>query len=154
MGNLANLLTNPSSAIETQKALVEAVLLDEAANTVGTVTSVALTMPGEFAVAGSPVTDAGTLAVTKATQAANKAFCGPATGSAAAPTFRSLVAADLPAATTAAFGAVKPDNATLDVSGTGGTLEMTPIADVAGTYTAITSITIDGFGRVTAITGT
>lgn len=63
----------------------------------GTVTSVALTMPSEFSVAGSPITSAGTLAVTKANENANTAFAGPASGSAAAPSFRALVEADIPA---------------------------------------------------------
>lgn len=66
MGNLATLLSNPASAIEVQAALVEAVLLDEAAaNPVGP-------------------------------EAANLVLAGPASGSAATPTFRALVAADLP----------------------------------------------------------
>ncbi len=63
----------------------------------GTVTSVALTAPAEFAVAGSPITSSGTLAVTKATQTANTLWAGPTTGSAAQPAFRALVSADLPA---------------------------------------------------------
>jgi hypothetical protein len=63
----------------------------------GSVTSVALTMPAEFSVSGSPVTSAGTMAVSKATQAANLVYAGPSTGSAAAPAFRALVAADVPA---------------------------------------------------------
>jgi hypothetical protein len=96
LGNLAQRLTNPTSQVDTVAALVASVLLDEAAQTEGTVTSVALTMPAEFSVAGSPVTTAGTLAVSKATQTANKVFASPAMGSAAAPTFRALVAADLP----------------------------------------------------------
>lgn len=50
----------------------------------GTVTSVGLTMPTEFSVSGSPVTAAGTLAVTKATQAANQVYAGPATSGGAA----------------------------------------------------------------------
>lgn len=62
----------------------------------GTVTSVALTMPAEFSVGGSPITGSGTLAVTKATQTANRVYAGPTTGAAAAPTFRLLVAADIP----------------------------------------------------------
>src|SRR4051812_28278317 len=62
----------------------------------GTVTSVALTAPSIFSVAGSPVTTAGTLALTLATQSANLVWAGPTTGAAAAPAFRSLVAADLP----------------------------------------------------------
>lgn len=64
---------------------------------VGTVTSVGLSMPGVFSVASSPVTSSGTIAVTLATQTANRVWAGPTTGSAAAPTFRALVAADLPA---------------------------------------------------------
>lgn len=61
----------------------------------GTVTSVALTAPTEFSVAGSPITTSGTLAITKATQSANNIWAGPTTGAAAAPTFRALVAADI-----------------------------------------------------------
>jgi hypothetical protein len=63
----------------------------------GTVTSVALTAPAEFSVAGSPITGAGTLAISKATQNANQVWAGPASGSAAAPAFRALVPADGPA---------------------------------------------------------
>lgn len=63
----------------------------------GTVTSVALTAPGIFNVGGSPVTTTGTLALSLATQIKNKVFAGPTTGADAAPTFRALVAADIPA---------------------------------------------------------
>jgi hypothetical protein len=62
----------------------------------GTVTSVALTVPGFLSVSGSPITAAGTLAIALATQVAGAAFIGPATGSAAAPTFRALVPTDIP----------------------------------------------------------
>lgn len=62
----------------------------------GTVTSVAMTVPSILSVTGSPITVSGTLAVSLATQSANRVLAGPATGSAAAPTFRALVAADLP----------------------------------------------------------
>jgi hypothetical protein len=62
----------------------------------GTVTSVGLSLPGIFSVSGSPVTTSGTLTATLATQSANTVFAGPASGSAAAPAFRSLVAADIP----------------------------------------------------------
>jgi hypothetical protein len=61
----------------------------------GSVTSVGLSMPAEFTVAGSPVTSSGTLAVTKASQSANLVYAGPTTGS-ATPAFRALAAADLP----------------------------------------------------------
>lgn len=63
----------------------------------GTVTSVAMTVPSELAVAGSPITTSGTLAVTKTNQSANKVAAGPTSGGAAPWAFRSLVAADLPA---------------------------------------------------------
>ena len=63
----------------------------------GTVSSVALTVPGIFSVAGSPVTSTGTLAVTLASQTANTVFAAP-NGSAGTPTFRALAVADLPIA--------------------------------------------------------
>ncbi len=62
----------------------------------GTVTSVGLISPAEFTVTGSPVTTAGSLTFAKANQNANLIFAGPSTGAAAAPTFRSIVGADLP----------------------------------------------------------
>jgi hypothetical protein len=57
-----------------------------------------LSLPSEFSVAGSPVTTSGTLAVTKANQNANLIYAGPGTGAAAAPSFRALVNADIPSA--------------------------------------------------------
>lgn len=48
----------------------------------------ALTMPAEFSVSG--------MTVTKATETANTVWGGPTSGAAAVPTFRTLVAADLP----------------------------------------------------------
>jgi hypothetical protein len=62
----------------------------------GTVTSVGLSVPVGLVVSGTPITTTGTLAVTWATQAANLAFLGPASGAAATPGFRSLVIADIP----------------------------------------------------------
>lgn len=62
----------------------------------GTVTSVALSLPSFITVTGSPVTTSGTLTGTLATQTANTVFAGPSSGSAAAPTFRALVSADVP----------------------------------------------------------
>jgi hypothetical protein len=63
----------------------------------GTVTSVGLSLPNIFNVTNSPVTTTGTLTGALATQTANYVFAGPTTGSAAVPTFRSLVANDIPA---------------------------------------------------------
>jgi len=62
----------------------------------GSVTSVALSLPSIFSVSGSPVTESGTLTGTLATQSANRVFAGPLSGADAAPTFRALVAADMP----------------------------------------------------------
>ncbi len=73
----------------------------------GTVTSVGLSAPPEFTVSSSPVTSSGTLTLNKANQSANLVYAGPSSGAAAAPTFRGLVGADLPAATTTAQGAIQ-----------------------------------------------
>lgn len=62
----------------------------------GSVTSVALSLPSIITVSGSPVTTTGTLTGTLATQVANTIFSGPTTGADATPTFRALVAADIP----------------------------------------------------------
>ncbi len=62
----------------------------------GTVTSVGLTAPPEFSVTGSPVTSAGTLSLTKTVQEANRVYAGPASGAAAAPSFRELASGDYP----------------------------------------------------------
>lgn len=71
--------------------------LDSVASS-ASVSSVALTVPSEFSVSGSPITISGTLAITKANQSANLFYMGPSSGGAAAPMFRAPVAADLPIA--------------------------------------------------------
>lgn len=62
----------------------------------GTVTSVGLSMPGIFSTSGTPVTNSGTFTVTLNSQTANKVFASP-DGSSGTPTFRELVADDIPA---------------------------------------------------------
>ncbi len=62
----------------------------------GTVTSVGLSMPGQFSVTGSPVTTTGTLAASWNSQAANTVLAAP-NGASGTPTFRTLVAGDFPA---------------------------------------------------------
>jgi hypothetical protein len=65
--------------------------------TPGSVSSVGVTAPTGFSVSGSPVTTSGTIAITENTQSANLLKAGPASGSAAAPSYRALVAADIAA---------------------------------------------------------
>lgn len=67
--------------------------------TSGTVTSVTFTGDGVVlsSTPTAPVTTSGTLTATLNTQTANKVFAGPTSGGASTPTFRSLVAADIPA---------------------------------------------------------
>lgn len=74
----------------------------------GTVTSVGLALPSSIlTVSGSPVTISGTLTGSLATQTANTVWAGPTTGSAATPTFRSLVGADLPNPSASTLGGVR-----------------------------------------------
>lgn len=75
----------------------------------GSVNSVSMTGDGTIfnsTVSGSPITSSGTLAPALLTQTANKVLSGPTTGSAAAPTFRSLVGADLPNPGASSLGGV------------------------------------------------
>ena len=77
----------------------------------GAVTSVGATLavPAIFSasVTGSPVTSTGTLGLTiiLANEVANSVWAGPASGGSSLPTFRALVAADIPASGYPTFGA-------------------------------------------------
>ena len=84
-----------------------------------------------------------TVTTTLDNQSANRIFAGPTTGSDAAPTFRAIVPADLPDATSVAKGVIVPGTG-LSVSS--GTLNHSNSA-TAGTYT---KLTIDAQGHVTA----
>lgn len=66
------------------------------APTAGGISSIGLTMPPMFTVTGSPLTANGTITATLAPQSPNVVFAGPSSGANAAPTFRPLVAADIP----------------------------------------------------------
>lgn len=61
----------------------------------GTVTSVGLAMPNIFSVTNSPVTTSGTLTASLVSQTQRRFFASPSSGS-GVPTFRSIVAEDLP----------------------------------------------------------
>lgn len=75
----------------------------------GTVTSVTFTGDGTVlsSTPSSAVTTTGTVTAALNTQSANKVLAGPTTGSAATPTFRSLVGADLPNPTPTTLGGIE-----------------------------------------------
>lgn len=86
----------------------------------GTVSSVALTVPSsELSVTGSPITNSGTLAISKVSQSANTIAAGPASGGSAAWAFRTMVPADMPVF--GASGASHSAGAAPDPGGTPGT---------------------------------
>jgi len=101
----------------------------------GTVTSVGLSLPSIFNVSGSPVTTSGTLTAILATQSANTVFAGPTSGGAATPTFRALVAADLPAVSTLTYSEVSSTTTISTFSSAAYTVATTmTVTPAAGTY--------------------
>ena len=118
----------------------------------GTVTSVALAEGSStpiFSISGSPVTTSGTLDFTLKTQSANTVLAGPTTGSAAQPTFRSLVAADLPSLT-GTYATITLNNLSLTgylySNGSSAATASTtiPYSAITGAPAAITALTGDG----------
>lgn len=77
------------------------------------VTNVDLVMPSELLVAGGPVTTTGTFTVTWDDEVGNVVLASPSDGSSGPPSFRSLVAADLPSAPVPYNIVVMTDNLTL-----------------------------------------
>jgi hypothetical protein len=101
LGNTATATTQSTSDNSTKVATTAYVKNQgylTAESFTGTVTSVALTLPNIFTVSGSPITSSGTLSATLASQTAATVFAAPA-GAAGAPTFRALVAGDIPTLT-------------------------------------------------------
>lgn len=110
----------------------------------GSVTSVGLSLPSIFSVTGSPVTTSGTLTGALATQSPNAIFAGPTTGSAAAPTFRALVAGDIPDISATYLTTSSASSTYLPL--TGGTissnLTISGNLTVSGTTTTLNSTTL------------
>jgi len=98
--------------------------------------------PLSFAVA-YPDAYSATITTSLDLQVANSVFAGPAAGSDAAPTFRALTPADLPAATSVAKGVILPGSG---LSVNSGTLNHTNSV-TAGTAT---KVTYDAQGHITA----
>lgn len=155
------IFSGPSSggaATPTFRALVTA---DLPAGT-GTVTSVALTVPSDLSVSGSPITTSGTLAVTRLTQLQNL-FLASADGSIGVPTYRSIVNGDLTGITTlpslslpatqltGTLQAAQFPTLTGDVTTIAGSLATT-LANVNGNVGSFTyaSITVNAKGLITA----
>ena len=119
----------------------------------GTVTSVTFTGDGiiDSATPSAAVTTSGTVAATPLTQTANCVFAGPVSGSAARPTCRSLVTADVPTLnqnTTGNAATATALAATPTLCPTG----QAPTGIVAsGNATGCAAV---GVGTVTSVTGT
>lgn len=129
----------------------------------GTVTSVGLALPAStFSVTGSPVTGAGTLTGAFISQTQNT-FLGAPNGSAGVPSFRALVAADIPALpyspsalTNTHIFVGNGSNVATDVALSGdatlantGALTLATVNSNVGTFTNST-ITVNAKGLITA----
>lgn len=116
--------------------------------TTGTVTSVGLSLPAEFTVSNSPVTSSGTLTAVWASETAKYFFAAPNAAN-GTPSFRAIVASDIPAL---AYAPQTSGTSILYGNGTGGFSNVTigsGISFAAGTLSATGS-----GGTVTSVTGT
>ena len=108
--------------------------------------SITVTESTPFAVVVSnPTAFTTDLSLSLDTQVAASVFAGPATGSDAAPTFRSLVPTDLPDATASAKGIIQPGTG---LAVTSGTLNHSN----AVTGATVSGITFDAQGHISAAT--
>lgn len=118
----------------------------------GTVSSVALSDGSSipiYSISGSPVITSGTLAFTLANQNSNMVFAGPSSGSAAQPSFRSLITGDLPVFSIGAFSSTPTAKGL--TSGATGTINLDP-ADA--THPGGVSLTTQTFTGNKTISGT
>ena len=99
----------------------------------GTVTSVAMTVPSDETVAGSPITTSGTLAVTRNSETANYFLASP-NGAAGVPAYRAIIAADVPTLNQSTTGnAATATSAVTSTNLAGGALGSVPYQSAAAT---------------------
>lgn len=140
LGSSASATTPSGSSNDTTVATTAFVTSKMTGLGTGTVTSVGLSLPAMFSVTGSPVTSSGTLTASLASQTANYVFIAP-NGTAGAPTFRALVAADLPSLTGTYLG--------LSAGGTvSGNTTFSGTVALGSSATATTPSTLDNTTKV------
>jgi hypothetical protein len=113
-----------------------------------------------FSVSGSPVTGSGTLTATLASQTANTVLAAP-NGTAGAPTFRALVAADIPTLNQSTTGTAANVTGTVAVAngGTGATTAANARTNLAAAgsgavgSSGLTMTSARLLGRTTSLTG-
>ena len=130
-------------------------ILISSSSVAGTVTSVAQSVPASImSVSGSPITSSGTLSISLLTQPSGLVWAGPSSGADATPTFRALVANDIPNLSTS-----KLTSGTLPIARGGTETTTAPtngqllIGNAGGTYT-VASITAGTGVQVTNGNGT
>ncbi len=115
----------------------------------GSVTSVGITVPGALlTAAGSPITGAGTLALSLQTQAASNLIFASPSGASGIPAFRALVPGDLPAP----FTSLATFAGGLTASGTasGTAYQLSALANVFTTVAATSGCRLPASGAVAA----
>ncbi len=104
----------------------------------GTVTSVGLTVPADETVTGSPITTSGTLAVTRNSESANLFLASP-NGASGVPSYRAIVAADVPTLNQNTTGTASNVTATSNSTLTTLSALSLPYSQLTGTPTVPTS---------------
>lgn len=107
--------------------------------------SIALSAPIEFSVSGSPITKSGTLTLTKVSETQNTVWAAP-NGSAGVPTFRALVAADIPTLNQNTTGSAGSFTGSLsgDVTGTQSATVVSSVGGSAASAVNVATVLVNG----------